>query len=421
MRFSRSLKLAANILLHSKLRSWLTVIGIVIGVAAVVSIISIGQGLQQSIEARLGGLGADLISISPGAGRAAGGFRGGDFGGGGGGATSTNAKNLTNKDLQVLQSINGVKVVEGIVSGRGEVYYLSEKSTISITGVDPVAWKEITTSELDSGRFLGPTDYNVVVVGNRVATRMFKQPLLLNRMITIEGKPFKIIGILKESGGFGGDDNSIIMPTQAARDTLTDVGIDKFDSIIIKADDVNNVDQLLIDIDNRLMISRHVTTRNKDYRISSAKAAQAQAESIVQTLTLFLGAIAAVSLLVGAVGIANTMFTSVLEKTKEIGVMKSIGAKNRDIMMIFLLNSGMVGMTGGLIGILFGSIISALLPTIGLRLMGGGAAGGALTTAITPSLLIMALVVSILIGVIAGVVPAYRASKLKPVDALRYE
>ena len=420
MRFNKSLKLAVNILVHSKLRSWLTIIGIVIGIAAVVAIVSIGEGMQQSVESRLGGLGADIITVSPGGGRASASFRGGHGGGmPGSTATAATAKNLTKKDVLVLQSVEGVEFIQGIVSGRGEVYYLGEKATVSVDGVDPLVWKEMTTSELESGRFLGPSDYNVVIVGSRIAEDTFKQPLALNRMITIEDKAFKIVGILKESGGFGGDDNKIIMSIKAARDTLEDVGSDEFDSITLKAANTDDVDQIMEEADKKLMISRHLTEKEKDFRISSAKSTQETMSDITQTMTLFLGAIAAVSLLVGAVGIANTMFTSVLEKTKEIGIMKSIGAKNRDIMMIFLLNSAIVGLVGGLLGICLGTGISSLLPLLGMRMMGMGREG--MTTVITPMLLIYALLISIGIGMVAGVIPAYRASKLKPVDALRYE
>ncbi|MAG08280.1 ABC transporter substrate-binding protein [Candidatus Woesearchaeota archaeon] len=415
MGFVKSLELALNILLHSRLRSWLTILGIVIGVAAVVAIVSIGEGMQKSIESRLSGLGADLITISPGGGRASSGFRG-HFGGmGGSTTTSDDAKNLTKKDILALKSIEGIDLIHGIISGRGEAYYLSEKASVTVEGVDPLIWKGMTTSELESGRFLGASDYNTAVIGSRIAKNTFKQALALNRIITIEDKPFKIIGILKESGV--GDDNKIIMPIKAARDTLEDVGNDKFDSIVLKAVNVDSVDQIMEIADERLMISRHLTERRKDYRISSTKAIQESMADITQTMTLFLGAIAAVSLLVGAVGIANTMFTSVLEKTKDIGIMKSIGAKNKDIMMIFLLNSGMVGLVGGLLGIGLGTTISGLMPMLGMRM----GPGGTMTTVITPQLLIFSLLFSIFIGMVAGAVPAYRASKLKPVDALRYE
>jgi putative ABC transport system permease protein len=418
MKLSKSLKLAVNILVHSKLRTWLTILGIVIGIAAVVAIVSIGEGMQEGVASHLGGLGADLITISPGGGRASAGFRG-PPGVHGGTATSTDAKNLTKKDVLVLRTIGGVAVIQGTVSGSGEVYYLGEKATVSIEGIDPLVWKEMTTSELASGRFLGPADYNAVVVGSNIAEDTFKQPLTVNRIVTIEDKVFKIVGILQESGGFGGDDRSIIMPIDAARDILEDVGEDEFDAIEIKAVNTDAVDQIMEDADEKLMLLRHLTESTKDFRISSSKSMQETMSDITQTMTLFLTAIAAVSLLVGAVSIANTMFTSVLEKTKEIGIMKSIGAKNSDIMMIFLLNSAIVGLVGGLLGICLGTGISSLLPILGMRMMGMGREG--MTTVVTPMLLVYALLISIGIGMAAGVIPAYRASKLKPVDALRYE
>ncbi len=417
MRFAKSVQLALNMLLHSKLRSWLTIIGIVIGVAAVVAIISIGQGMQQNVASRLGGLGADIITVSPGGGRATSGFRGPEGGFGENQVTSTSKKNLTSKDIQVIRSVAGVKYVMGTVSGRAELYYLAEKTTTSIQGVDAQVWKDITTSTLESGRLLGPSDYNAVVVGSRIATGTFKQPLAINQMITIGGKPFKIVGILKASGS---DDRAVIMSIDAARDLLNETGSTRLDSITIKVESADLVDQVTNETDTKLAISRHVSGKKKDYSITSAKAAQESISATLSTITLFLGAIAAVSLVVGAVGVANTMFTSVLEKTKEIGIMKSIGAKNRDILVIFILNAAMVGMVGGLLGIALGAALSSLLPSFGLRLMGGGA-GGTMTTAITPQLLIGALLLSIAIGVVAGAIPAYRASKLRPVDALRYE
>lgn len=421
MKVRKSLKLAVNILMHSKLRSWLTIIGIVIGIAAVVAIVSIGEGMQQNVESRLGGLGADLITISPGGGRASAGFRGGPLGEQGGGsttATDTEAENLTKKDVLVLRSVDGVELIQGTVSGSGEVYYLGEKATISIEGVDPLVWKEMTTSKLESGRFLGSSDYNVVVVGNGIAEDTFKQPLTVNRMITIEGKAFKIVGILQESGSFGGDDRTIIMPIEAARETLEDVGEEEFDSITIKAENADDVELIMAEAEQKLLISRHLTEDTKDFCISSPKSMQETMSDVTQTMSLFLEAIAAVSLLVGSVGIANTMFTSVLEKTREIGIMKSIGAKNSDIMMIFLLNSAIIGLVGGIVGICLGSAISSLLPLLGMRLMG---MGGEMTTVITPLLLLYAVLLAMGIGMAAGVIPAYRASKLKPVDALRYE
>lgn len=423
MKLKKSFKLALNILLHSKLRSWLTIIGIVIGVAAIVAIVSIGEGAQVNVQERLSGLGADLITVKPGFERASGGFRGGFGGGGGGGAGSnvrstgsivTQRKNLTDKDLRIIKSTEGVSFVNGIVSEKANVFYLAESASVSVQGVDPLAWSNIASTELESGRYLNPSDTNAIVIGSRVSKTTFKQPLVLNRDIQIEGRLFKVVGILKESGG---DDNRIIMPIEQAREILENAGREKYDSITIKASNVDLVDQIVAEIDSKLMISRHVTAKTKDYSVTSSKATQERIQSVTQTFTVFLAAIAAVSLLVGAVGIANTMFTSVLEKTKEIGIMKAIGARNFDIMMIFLLNSGLVGLVGGALGIGLGSAISTILPNFLGRL---GPVGN-VRTVVPISLLVETLFLSIIIGMIAGAIPAHRASKLKPVDALRYE
>lgn len=415
MRVAKGLQMALNILFHSRLRSWLTIIGIVIGVGAIVAIISMGEGMQQSISNRLGGMGADVITISAGGGRAIGGFR---EGGPPSSAASEDVK-LTTKDTQALKTVQNIKFIHGTISSRVDAYYLGEEGSVSVQGVDPLIAKDAMTYELASGRFIGPADYNVVVVGNRIASSMFKQPLSINRMIDIGGKQFRIIGVLKQSGSMGGGDNSVIMPIQAAREIITDLDSDQFTSITVIASSADLVDTVVQDSEARLMLSRHVTSKTKDFSITSSKQMQEQISQITSTMTLFLGAIAAVSLVVGAVGVANTQFTSVLEKTKDIGIMKAIGAKNRDIMLIFIFNSGLVGFVGGMLGIILGVVASSLLSVIGIRLMPG--MGGTITTAISPPLLAFSLLFSVIIGVVAGVVPAYRASQLKPVDALRSE
>ena len=420
MRIQKSLKLAINILIHSKLRSWLTIIGIIIGVAAIVAIISIGDGAQANLQARLGGLGADLVTVTPGFQRAGGAFGGGGrggFGGGGGESGTIAPNNLTNIDIQVIKNVPGVLFVDGLISGRASITYLAESASLSIEGVDPYAWTNMETSSIASGRFLESSDTGVVVIGNSVATTTFKEQLAVNQGLNINGTIYKIVGILSASGGFGGDDNRIFMTVKDARQVLNRNGQNSLDSIQFKVADSSQAIQIANETDQRLQISRHVIGKRKDYTVTSAQATQASIEAVTQTFTLFLGAIAAVSLLVGAVGIANTMFTSVLEKTKEIGIMKAIGARNSDIMAIFLLNSALVGFVGGVIGIGLGAFISALLPNILGRL--GGL--GSVSTLIPGSLLVEAVVGSMLIGMIAGAIPAYRASKLKPVDALRYE
>lgn len=416
MKYTKSLKLAFNILRHSKLRSWLSIIGIVIGVASVIAIMALGEGMQQSIEERLGSLGADIITVSPGHSRASG--AGASFRGPGmerGEDSLSSAKNITNKDVQALKLVSNVDLIQGIVSARGEMTYLSETASISVTGVDTKVWKNIETSDINSGRFLSQGDKNVVVIGSRLAER-FKDDIQLNRQITIEGKVFRVVGIL--DGG-----SNVYMPIETARVVLEDVGDKKFDSIQIKIKDVDIIDETLEQIEKRLMLVRAVNERTKDFSVSSVKEMQETISESISSMTLFLEAIAAISLLVGAVGIANTMFTTVLEKTKEIGIMKSIGSKNKDILLIFLFNSAMIGLAGGILGSILGiglsqvlmSLISGLGNNGGFRMIGGSSA------VIDPLTILGVAGISILIGIIAGVVPAYKASKMNPVDAIRYE
>ncbi len=417
MRLRKSLELAWNILAHSKLRSWLTIIGIVIGIAAVVSIISISEGAKQSLEERFGQLGADIITISPGFSRARG-FRGHGMNGNGGGSTA-DQEDLTDKDTLAIKSIPNVKFVMGSVSGRVEIAYLGESGEVSITGVDTDTWKDITTDELESGRYLTKGDIYSVVIGYRRATSFFDKDVQINRQITIEGRTFKVVGIFKQ----GENDNAVIIPLESARDLLEDIDEDEFSSIIVKVEDVEDIaNKTLPAIEKKLMLSRGILKEDeRDFTVSSVLELQQTISETLNTMAIFLGAIAAISLVVGGVGISNTMFTSVLEKTKEIGVMKAIGAKNRDILFIFLFNSGMIGFVGGLGGVILGTIASSFI-----GMMVGGGAGGMMgrmfgNTALSPELLIFAFAFSIIIGMVAGVIPAYRASRLKPVDALRYE
>ena len=419
MKLAKSLKLALKILLHSKLRSWLSIIGIVIGVASVIAIMSLGEGMQQQLESNLGGLGADIVTVSPGFTRATGAM--GSFREMHGHIAETNSENitLTNNDIQSLKLIPNINYIDGIVSKRADVSYLSKTAPVSISGVDTKVWKYVISTKLESGRYLSQGDKYVAVIGNDIAKNMFKEDIQLNRQIKIEGKPFTVIGILEASTGFGGSDRNIFIPIDIARTTLEDVGSKEFDSITIKVKDINLLDDTLMQIENKLMLVRAVNERTKDFSVNSVKATQETISQTLTTMTLFLGAIAAISLLVGAVGIANTMFTTVLEKTKEIGIMKAIGARNHDILMIFILNAALIGLVGGLLGIIFGTFLSGLLPSLmGTSLPLGR---GGLTTIVSLNSVLMALSVSVTAGIIAGIIPAYQASRLKPVDALRYE
>jgi putative ABC transport system permease protein len=426
MRLNDIIKLSMNSLSHRGLRSWLTILGIVIGVAAVVSIISIGLGTQQIISSQLGGLGADIITISSGFERAF----GGGFGGPGGPGrereqATTTTQNLTTKDVQIIKSVSGVQFVNGIISDRLDVSYLGQSASVSVQGVDPLAWREITTSELESGRYLTPSDENAIVIGNRVAEDMFKKPLVLNTQISIEGKTFSVVGILKASGSFGGgggSDNTIFMPISAARTIVEDMGTNQFSSIQAKVADAELVNETMTSIEEKLMLSRHQTASTKDFTITSSQAMQETISSVMSTMNLFLTGIAAISLLVGAIGIANTMFMSVMERTRQIGTLKALGATNFEVMKLFVFESAMIGFMGGLIGIFLGFIAAGTISELGIRMIGTGMRGmGESMAVITPELILFSIGFSVVIGALSGLLPARRAASLQPVEALRYE
>jgi putative ABC transport system permease protein len=425
MKLNDIIKLSMNSLSNRGLRSWLTILGIVIGVAAVVSIISIGTGTQRAISSQLGGLGADIITISSGFERA--------FGGGFGGpegerrqATTTNPQNLTTKDALVIKSVPGVQFVDGIISQRVDVSYLGQTATLSVQGVDPLAWREMTTSQLGSGRFLTPSDENAIVIGYNIANNVFKKPLVLNTQINVGGKMFSVVGILQQSGGGfggGGGDSTIIMPINSARTIITSVTTNQFSSIQVKVSDAGLVSEVMNTTEAKLLLSRHVTENTKDFSITSTQQIQSTISSVMGTLSLFLTGIAAISLLVGAIGIANTMFMSVMERTRQIGTLKALGTTNFEVMKLFVFESAMIGFMGGLIGIFLGFIAAGIVSELGVRITGVGGRGGLgeNLALITPQLVLFSIGFSVFIGAISGLIPARRAASLQPVEALRYE
>ncbi|SFM59231.1 ABC transporter permease [Methanolobus profundi] len=414
MRKSTYFKLATNILIHSKIRSWLTIIGIVIGVGSVVTIMALSDSMEADMEERLADLDLTLITVTPGYTQAMSGFRGGGGGGFGSSSTSSSDAELTDKDIMAIKLVENIDYIYGQISGSGlEVYFMGETADLSVTGVDPQVWQYTVTYEVESGRLLEATDNNVVVIGYRIANEMYDQEIGLNRLLAIEGRSYRVVGILAE----GESDSAIIMPIDSAVDIIDDAEPDVFDSIIVKADSVDNVETVVDDIEEKLKISRHVMNDDdRDFSVSNSLSMAESFSEMMSSFTIFLGAIAGVSLVVGSVGIANTMFTSVLERTKEIGTMKAIGAKNSDILMIFLFNSALVGFVGGVLGILLSLVLTSFFPYLGLPMVRSSTG-----LAVAPDLMLLGIGIAMFIGVLSGIIPAYNASKMKPVDALRYE
>ncbi|MCK4555080.1 MAG: ABC transporter permease [Candidatus Aenigmarchaeota archaeon] len=412
MKLSKCFKHALNMVLHSKLRSWLTITGIVIGVAAVIAIMSLGEGLQQSMDSQLSGLGGDILTLTAGASKGTSifGMRGGSKSGFDAAQATDAEVSLTRTDVQALRGISDIALIDTNIRGNVDVSYLGKTGSVSLTGVDQKVWSQITTSKIKEGRMLDSADQNVVIIGGRLASTYFDRPIGINKMITIEDSVFRVVGVLDDTS------TNVYMPISMAYRVLEEKETGVYDSIIIKVRDEELLNETITKIDSKLMAVRHVTEKTKDFTITSNKQIQDARTEALGTMKTFLLAIAAVSLLVGAIGVANTMFTSVLEKTKEIGIMKAIGARNRDILLIFLFNAGLIGFIGGTLGVLFGAAISSLMASLtGAMPM---AKGG---TLVTLDAVAIALFVSVAVGIISGLIPAYQASKLKPVDALRFE
>jgi putative ABC transport system permease protein len=437
MKFVEILKLSLNGLTHRGLRSWLTILGIIVGVAAVIAMLSIGAGMSQSMEAQMSGFGADVLTVSAGRTRAFGpesGFNDRVQPGAGGGppgmsestgqTTETDTPTLTNSDIYSIYTAEGVETVTGVISSRATVQYLAQTVTVSIEGIDPTAWNTMTTSKLASGRFLESVDGTSVIIGNSVANGMFDYNLTENTQIRIGSKTFIIVGILKESGtgSFGGDDRTVFMTIEAARDIVTDVDADEYSSILVKITDTTAVDQIITNVEQVLYTSRQVTSDTTDFTVTSRTSMLETIQSTMATLTFFLTGIASISLLVGSIGIANTMFMSVMERTRIIGILKSLGTKNSEIMKLFLTESGIIGLMGGLLGIFLGFIVVGIISNVGINIMGMGRMGTSTSVAIvTPELIIFALLFSTVIGIISGLIPARNAAKLQIVEAMRYE
>jgi len=434
------LKLSVNSIMHRQLRSWLTLLGIIIGVAAVVAIISVGEGTKANVESQMSGFGADLITISPGGNARAGSF-GGDFrmppdiAGGASSrmadsasSASTKTPILTKTDSIMVSSNQNISAVNELVSGgRLELVFGSQKSNVSVQGVNPITWAEVSSIKLASGRFLSSGDSSGIVVGDRIANSMFKQPLTLGKRVAISDKTFVVVGILAASGQTigGNNDSSVFMTHESAWSVSEDVNQGNYSSIQAKVKDIDAMDSTVSEITQSLMLSRRVNEKTQDFSISSSQAIKEQVSSVTETLTLFLGAIAAISLLVGAIGVANSMFTSVLEKTKHIGILKALGSTDREIMLLFVMESGIFGLFGGIIGVILGTMASVAISLLGIvpmTLVRAGPSGSiGSTTLVSPELIIIAIALSTVIGILAGAIPAKAASRMNPIDALRYE
>ena len=393
----------------NKMRSGLTVLGIVIGVGAVIAMLAIGQGAQDSITGTISGIGTNLLFV----------FSGNQQ------VKVRNIRPLTTQDAQALGDpflTPHVEKVAAFIQGSNiEVTAGGEQTSTSLGGVTPdyfpvrnykVAEGEIITQENLLGRA------SVAILGVEVADKLFKRHEgLVGETVRIEGQPFRVIGILEKKGGsaFGSEDNVVLIPMTTARTRIVPRAADRVDIIMAQAVNSDSVALATQEITNVLQARHRTAIGEDDFTVFSQANFLQTAAAITGVLTIFLGGIAAISLLVGGIGIMNIKLVSVTERTREIGLRKALGARKRDILVQFLAESSLLSLIGGLIGIFLGWLIAAIVGQI------AAANNTVFVPNISLSAVLLATVFSTAIGLFFGIYPANRAASLQPVEALRYE
>ncbi len=391
----------------NKTRSGLTVLGIVIGIASVIALVSIGQGASSSIQSSIQSLGSNLLIITPGAQRTPGGF--GVSGGRGG------AKTLTPADAAALASITNIQEVASEVSGRYQVTAVGTNTNTTVDGVS-ASYADIRNVQIGEGSFISDEQSvslsKVAVLGPTARDDLFGTGAeAIGQTIRIKGIEFRVIGITVAKGGsgFNNQDDMIYVPVVTAQRFLS--GNTYLTTIDVQAVNADSMTQAQADITSLLLTRHHISDSTQaDFSVLNQADILASASSITATLTYLLGAIAGISLLVGGIGIMNMMLTTVTERTREIGLRKAIGAREGDISKQFLIEAIALTVVGGVIGIMLGTIISF-----------GVNYSGLVKTNVSLGAVLLSFGVSALIGISFGYYPARRAATLNPIEALKYE
>jgi len=393
---------------NNKVRSSLTILGIVVGIASVILMVSIGQGSQAAITSSIEAAGSNLLIVQPG-GRTSGAFGGG---GGFGGGSSTG---LTSADVGIIETLPGAATVAPQTSGRYALSTPGASVNISVTGVGQ-NFQTVKAIETSEGVFISDDDIKsatkVVVLGPTAVTDLFAEGVdPLGAKVRINGINFTVVGVSKSKGGtsFGNADEVAYIPMSTMQRYLS--GSDEISLINVEAATAAQMDTVKTEITDALMSAHHITDSTKaDFSVMSQADILSTASTITGTFTLLLAAISGISLLVGGIGIMNMMLTTVTERTREIGLRKAIGARPQDITMQFLAEAVTLCLVGGIIGITFGWGGSAIISATKI-----------LTTVVSMQAIGLAVGVCAGIGIVFGYYPARRASKLDPIEALRYQ
>jgi len=389
-----------------KLRSFLTILGIVIGVAAVIALMSIGRGAEAQIISNIESMGSGLVTISPGA---------RTFGG-----VKSAVNTLTMEDGEAIAGqIDNISAISSSYSSSLQLVVGAQNMRAQVTGVTP-EYMSVNNLELADGTFFAEYDYQrgvkVVVLGSNVKETLFGDTNPIGQQIRMGKIIVRVIGILESKGAmWGSSDDAIYVPLTAMQQTVaqprTAQGERLVSSISLTVSDEEQADYVVTEITS-LLRTRHQLGPNvdDDFNIMSMEELAETVSEAIGTMTLLLGAIAAISLLVGGIGVMNIMLVSVLERTREIGIRKALGARERDIWTQFLIEAAFLTFAGGIIGVIVGWAVSYMV-----------SATGFITTLVTADIVILAVSVSVGIGLFFGFYPAWNASHLNPIEALRSE
>ncbi|HWR64012.1 MAG TPA: ABC transporter permease [Candidatus Thermoplasmatota archaeon] len=401
--FRDNVKLAIKNLRNRFSRSLLTLLGISIGIMAIISLLALGEGMQQAITGELSSL-SDVVIVSTG---------GDVFSAFGGGSTG---EYFTQRDIAVIERLQGVKDVSTQLSGYALAEYNGKQTIVSLTGMEiGVMRLQYATQNLDAGEFLNEGDQNKIMIGYSIAHDTFDADISVGGRIKINGEKFFVSGIFGKQG-FGGvsSDSNLLMST---RDFQKLTGQSNISLIYLRVENVNDAESIASTIQNAI----NENHGRKDFATATTMTSILETvQSITGLLQVVLVGIASIALVVASIGIMNTMLTSVMERTREIGIMKAIGATNLDIMSIFIFEGMLLSSVGGIIGIVLGVFGSQGLTLILNNVMTMGPSMN-LTPIITISSVVLAVTVSLIVGVLSSLYPAWKAARMSPIEAVRYE
>jgi len=413
MTIIESIRIALVSLSANKLRSALTMLGIIIGVAAVIALMGVGRGAQQAIDSQINSMGTNLIFISPGA-VSQGGVR----------SSQGSAQTLTYDDAVALATsgLSAVAAVAPEARTFGQVVYMGNNINTQIVGVTP-EYETVRNYRVQAGEFINAGNVTarstVAVIGANIMTTLFNGEDPIGQTIRINNVGFKVIGVLeaKGGGGFGNQDDQILVPLTTVNARLQRGnfrGSNLVSQISVQATDASQIN-LAIQQVSEVLRERHKIRFEDDFTVRSQQDLLSTANQITGVLTLFLGGVAGISLLVGGIGIMNIMLVSVTERTREIGIRKAIGATRNNILAQFLTEATVLSIFGGLIGIATGAVIA--------RVISSAPIGGTLVlnSVVGMDSILLATLFATAVGLFFGIYPAYRAASLNPIDALRYE